>query len=155
MPNASKPSPIPLKWVHGNKALIETGHITFDRYCNCIGTGNICSDCQMGACIRPRTETECNGRTWKEGELRDFDLKPFRESLHIPPNVYRRVLEATETEGANLSVFYHYRGSKITVHGYILTKGYEENHKLLWKIPTGPTKKSAEIIDWCAKRVST
>lgn len=146
--------PTPLEWENPNKAKIETGHKAFDKFCNCLGTGNIYSDGQVGVCIRPKSETECNGRTFPEGALRDFDLKPFR-SLGLPHNVALQVLAATETEPANLSALFHYKGDRITMHGYVLTKNTEGNHKLLWKTATGPTKKSRDVVDWCAKRIST
>ena len=147
--------PIPLEWENPNKAKIETGHKAFDKFCNCLGTGNIYSDGQTGACIRPSTETECNGRTWKPGELRDFDLKPFRTSHKMPGWVEARILKDTEAEPANLSAIFHCKGDKTIVHGYILTKNASGNHKLLWKTTTGPTGKSQAVIDWVAKRIST
>lgn len=147
--------PIALEWENPNKAKIETGHKGFDKFCNCLGTGNIYSDGQAGACIRPKTETECNGRTFPEGALRDFDLAPFRKSLRMPGWVEQKILKDTETEPANLSALFHFRGDHLVVHGFILTKNAAGNHKLLWKTATGPTRKSQDVLDWCAKRIST
>jgi hypothetical protein len=149
------PKPIPVEYQNPNKIKVTTGHKTFDRFCNYLGTGNVVSDGQWGSFIRPETETECNGMVWKPGELRDFDLKPYRESLRMPAHIDRRVLAATETEDAILSAIFHYNGDKRIVHGYILTKNSSGNHKLLWAISTGRSYRSQHVLDWCAQRIST
>ena len=149
----NKSTPLKLKWKTPTKPEISTGHKAFDRFCNYLGTANVLSDGQFGACIRPRTGTECNGRSWPPGELRDFDLKPFRTKM--PPSLEKRVLEATETQGANLSMIFHYNKDRMIVHGFILSTGASEGHRLILSKCTGPTRKSQDVIDWVAKRIST
>lgn len=117
----STKKPIPLEWENPNKPRIETGHKAFDKFCNYLGTGNVFSDGQTGACIRPKNETECNGHTFPEGALRDFDLRAF-QNLQMPAWVKSQVLRDTETEPANLSAIFHCKGDKTVVHGYILTE---------------------------------
>ena len=50
-------------------------HLAADTY---VGRGSVISDLQYSDFIRPHNETDCNGRTNPRGQLRDFDLKPFR-----------------------------------------------------------------------------
>lgn len=61
----------------GTKMLVDTGWKTFDRQTNCITTGNAVCNTQMSTYIRPFSETECNGRVFRPGELMAFDLKPY------------------------------------------------------------------------------
>ena len=61
----------------GTKQLIDTGWKTFDRQTNCISTGNVIANTQLSLYIRPYRETECNGLSFKPGELLEADLKAF------------------------------------------------------------------------------
>lgn len=61
----------------GTKQLVDTGWKTFDRQTNYISTGNVIANTQLSSYIRPYRETECNGLTFKPGELLMSDLKAF------------------------------------------------------------------------------
>jgi len=144
-----------LGWIHGNKARIQTGHKTFDRYCTYLGTGNICGDGQLGGCIRPANEVECNGRLFEHGALRQFDLDPFRKAFPMSSQLLDKIRKATETEPAILYALYHYKGDRMTCHGFILTRGSSQNYRRIWTECTGPTHKSQQVIDWCKDYSST
>lgn len=62
---------------NGKRQIVDTGWKTFDRQTDCISTGNAVCNTQLSAYIRPWSETECNGYTFKPGELLEVDLKSF------------------------------------------------------------------------------
>jgi|GEM_PF-2968270 len=128
-------------WRDGNHMLFESGHKTFDRQVDCISTGNMIGDVQLSFYIRPKVETECNGFSFKPGHLRDFNLSMFKQ---LPVVVRQRVLSLTETNGVWLYEFRHWAGEQKIVHGYVITSS---DHQLLAKFITGPTSKSAQVID--------
>lgn len=49
--------------------------------------GNVVGDFQRSNYIRPATETECNGITRPEGDLRKFDLDSFKSFYTIPQSI--------------------------------------------------------------------
>lgn len=49
--------------------------------------GNVVGDLQRSNYIRPATETECNGMTKPEGDLRKFDLDTFKSFYTIPQSI--------------------------------------------------------------------
>jgi hypothetical protein len=127
---------------------IVTGHAGFDREAKSqyIGTGNVWADVQFSGFIRPRTETECNGQIYAEGQLRDFDLKPFREG-GLPRDIERAVLEATETRQVILYRFQHHDGDRRVIHGFVLTHDHTRQYERILSKAVGPTRKSECIID--------
>lgn len=82
----------------GTRQLIDTGWKTFDRQTNCISTGNVIANTQLSLYIRPYHETECNGYTFKPGELLEADLKSFR---YRPPD---DVMDILRDKGREKSV---------------------------------------------------
>lgn len=108
-------------WDNPNKMHIETGHKGFDKACKCLFTGNAYSDTQSSSFIRAKTNTECNERSFPEGELRNFDLECTNFD-RIPCNFRDKILEATDTEPAILYKIFHYKDGHQSVHGWILTK---------------------------------
>lgn len=142
-------------WSHPDKARIETGHKAFDKFCNYLGTGNVIGNGQFSNYIRPENETECNDRIFAAGELRDFDLKPFKNGYKLPDYLEKVVKAHTRTECAILYVLSHYVGKNQTIHGFLLTKGADQNHKLIMQQTTGPTHKSQDVLNWCRSFLST
>lgn len=66
----------PSKWSeNGMKQIINSGFKTFDKQTNCITTGNALCSTQHSGYIRPYCEVECDGFSFKEGELMEYDLK--------------------------------------------------------------------------------
>lgn len=59
------------------RMLVDTGWKTFDRQTNCISAGNVIANTQLSTYVRPYRETECNGLSFKPGELLEADLKAF------------------------------------------------------------------------------
>jgi hypothetical protein len=133
----------------GNRVRIDTGYALFDKNCEVLMTGNVCGNCQNSSYIRPFSETECNGFTYPPGHLRDFDLQSFKS---IPAFVLERVLEATKTEQA---ILYEFRVFKKTASApgdwavpicYILTRGHDRNHELIFAQPIVVGRSNAEKI---------
>jgi hypothetical protein len=142
----------------GNRVDIHTGHSTFDSQCDILTTGNVCANTQWSSYIRAYTETECNGFTNPPGHLRDFDLKPFR-AMNIPQHVLDKVLAETQDKSIILYQIRHWQyvkgGEKVrVVHGYILTHGANNGHKLIAKMYCGKTIKSYDVINICAEYIS-
>lgn len=139
-----------IKWRTPNKMEIATGHATFDRQTNIISDGNSIANTMIGWHIRSRSETECNGFTSPPGHLRDFDLAPFR-SRNMSRHVLKYVLSVTEKSPIWLYEFFHYNSNRRVTHGYVIVA---KNGMLMHKFVTGPTYKSWNIIEECAKYVS-
>ncbi len=130
-------------WRDRNHQLINTGHKTFDRQCDCIFTGNVFGHVQLSSFVRAKTEIHCNGCTNPEGHLRDYDLKHFE---NLPYWVKHRVERETETEPAILYCFRHWSKGKAFVHGYILTKTDKHNHRLIAILRTSSSHKSYTLL---------
>ena len=128
----------------GNKCIVDTGCKTFDRYIDSISTGNVWGRGQYSSYIRPRSETECNGRVNPPGCLQDFDLKPF-----IERGLPRRMLEYIKgcKEQVILYNYYHYRGGQRINHGFILTTGKYNQERHLMTCVTGITRKSHMVLE--------
>lgn len=128
----------------GNKCIVDTGCKTFDRYIDCISTGNVWGRGQFSSYIRPRSETECNGFTNAPGHLQNFDLKPFEE--RGMPHQVREYIEGCK-EQVILYNFYHYRDGKRINHGFIVTTGKYNQERHLKTFVTGPTYKSYLVTE--------
>ena len=142
-----------------NRVLIDTGHRTFDQKCEIVTTGNVCGDAQFSSYIRPYCETECNGHSSPVGHLRDFDLKHFT----LPSHVRETVMKETMKQQGVLYEFRHFvrdwkrgnsNGYRKVVHGYILTRGHNENYRFVKSWVTGPTNKSYGVIETVKEYVS-
>jgi len=79
----------------GTRQLVDTGWKAFDRQTNCISTGNVIANTQLSLYVRPYRETECNGYTFKPGDLLEADLKAFR---YRPPDDVMDILRDKERE---------------------------------------------------------
>ena len=140
-----------LTWIHGNKALIETGHKTFDRQCECLSTGNVMGTCQKSWFIRPRSELECNGRVNAPGHLQDFDLGSFK---NLPGHIGDYIKAQSKT--VILYELRHwvkkpYSERQKVVHAYIVT---DYDHKLLRVFNVNRSAKSYAIAEWCKDYIS-
>jgi hypothetical protein len=136
---------------------IHTGHATFDRQCDGISTGNVYGNVQKSAYIRAYTETECNGKEdFQPGALREYDFRTTWKDL--PSHIRSAVEKETMQETAILYEFRHWinvhGGRKKIVHGYILTRGQNKEHRLLRVFNTGDSYKSRMVLETCSKYIS-
>lgn len=138
------------EWLNLNRMKIETGHKTFDRQANCVGTGNRIANTQFSSHIRPRSCVECNGMQFPLGHLRDYDFN-WWTNPRLPLYVRKYVESVTKTKAVWLYQFHHWLKDKRIVHGYIVT---DHDDGLLRKFVTGPTYKSGLVIDEMAEYVS-
>ena len=131
--------------IDGDTMRIETGNKSFDRYCRWLSPGAVLSQGHMALWVRPRSATSCNGREHPVGHLFEFDMKPFK-SL---PSHYRGSL-AWMTEDVLLHEFYHYRGEKKVVHGWVVVN---KSGRVVgcWN-PSGRSK-SQMVLDYAAQCV--
>lgn len=61
---------------NGMRQIIDSPHKTFNNKTNLIDNrGNLITNTQTAYYIRAYNETECNGFTYKQGELQEFDMK--------------------------------------------------------------------------------
>lgn len=135
----------------GMKAIARSGHRTFDRQVDIVSRGNVCSNVQTSSYIRAYTETECNNRTWEPGELQAADLKPFIERLYMPKHVLKAVRDLAQTATVILYRFCHGSGDRRITHGWVITS---YSHDLVACFVTGPTSKSADVLDWCIQYIT-
>jgi len=136
---------------------MRTGHVTFDKKAGLENfmTGNVVSSIQFSNYIRGRETVECNGFTFKEGELRDFDLKHFKDL----PDAIRRVVKSF-TDGTDPVVLYqirHWTGDTKVVHGYVVTRpiGNGLKHEVIWQSVNGRTAKTEAVITEACKQLHT
>lgn len=61
----------------GDREHINTGCAFFDRQHQVLMTGNLMSNTVLGWHVRPYRQRECNGFTWRSGELRYKDVQAF------------------------------------------------------------------------------
>lgn len=112
----------------GTRQLINSGWKLFDNQTNLITTGNASTNTQLSSCIRPWTETECNGRTNPEGRLTNFDLHPFRK-YRIPPVIEKSVSDKGRKDPVILYMFYVWsKDQRVLPFCWVIT---DTNHKLL------------------------
>lgn len=117
----------------GTKMLIDTGWKKFDRQTNCITTGNAVCNTQISSFIRPYSDTECNGFTFKPGELLEADLKPFRKY-----NIPERILSSLDrTDREDDRILYMFFTTKL---------GSTKADPFLWVVTTpGPARR--KLVD--------
>lgn len=130
-------------WDNDDKMHIETGNKGFDKACKCLFKGNAITDTQSSNYVRPKSEVECNGMVFAEGDLRKFDL--HHGICNGMPQRYKdSILKSTETEPAILYKIFHYRGKTQIVHGWILTK---TNNDLIGYYCTDHRIKTSMVMD--------
>jgi hypothetical protein len=125
-----------------NRLEIDTGHRAFDRQCEYLGPGNVWGNVQFSNFVRPISETECNGFTFKTGELCESDLKCFQD---MPAAI------CTWIRALNRKVivyeFRHFVGPSWQrhkhVHGYVVT---DADHRLLRRFQIGRASRSAQVL---------
>jgi hypothetical protein len=123
-----------------NKVLEENGGL--------ITYGNVISDVCFGNYIRPTSQTECNGMTFKEGELWKADLKHFTKN-NIPHDVFLALKKHQDDSLVCLTKIRHYSGENEKVHGWIVTTGNNIVHSTT---PSNP--KSATIMDYAVSQIA-
>ena len=106
------------EYTNEGKLKLSTGFKTFDKQTNYLGTGNVCANTQFSWYIRPTYETECNGFSFKEGDLFKSDIKNFRLSSHIK----KMIQEFTDKNSGSIlySFTYRKRGEDVKI-GYLIT----------------------------------
>ena len=106
------------KWSKNRmKMIINSGFKEFDRQTNCISRGNAIGNTQYSNCIRPYTETECNGHTFPEGHLFNYDLQYF--------NISSAIRDMIKKMGKMVCLyeFFIYRKGEKHIIGWIITCG--------------------------------
>ena len=150
-------------WINGNKQLMESGHKTFDRQTNCIGTGNVIANTQYSGYIRAYYDlTNPVGQAREPGYLQDYDLEKFDR---LPGHIRQAVKQAAIHDSVILYEWHTWgpqyndstwRGrvrtgkQTRTIHGYTLTS---PGHHFIKTWTTGPTEKSYGIVAEATKYV--
>ena len=98
----------------GNKMIINSDFKEFNKQTNCISQGNVIANTMWGLYIRPWNETECNGLTFKEGELFQQDLKHF--------NITRAMREYIKSLNRKIVLYeiFIYRGQRKDIIGWLI-----------------------------------
>lgn len=81
----------------GMRMLLNTDYKTFNKQTNCISSGNVIANTEIGWHIRPKNEISCNGKDFELGELRNHDLSCLELNNFISAEQY--VKEITEKNG--------------------------------------------------------
>jgi hypothetical protein len=107
-----------------NKMDFESGHKTFDRQTNYLGTGNVLANTQHSSYIRSANDFDCPPlKDIKKGQLRDLDLKSFTyvTAVRLPYLVEKYIKEVTEDQPIILYQLRHFNNGEKKVDGYIIT----------------------------------
>ncbi len=105
----------------GTRQLIDSGFKEFDRQTNCISTGNCLFNTQVSSFIRPWSLRECNGYTFPEGQLMNYDLKQFHR-FAIPEWIERVIRNKDRTDNVILYMFHTTsRDGYVRPFGWVLT----------------------------------
>jgi len=134
------------EWATPNRMKFESEHKTFNRQVDCISSGNVIGDVQLSGCVRPRSETECNGFTYEKGHLQEYDLGWLVGDFPNYVKEFIRKLEYAEDHSVIAYEFRHWNGEKKVVHGYVVTTGGDDGHKVLGRW-YGEHWKSRSVID--------
>lgn len=141
------------QWLTPNRMKFDSQHKTFNRQVNCISHGNVFAATQTSSYVRAFNTLECNGRINAPGHLQEWDLtqgalKNFDDLVKswIRANVRDKDVVAYQ--------FYHYRGKRKIVHGYVITSGYNDGHKLIRTFYWRNTEKSRSVIDEAIKYIT-
>ncbi len=102
----------------GTRMIVDTGWKEFDRQTNCITTGNAVCNTQISSFIRPYSDTECNGFTFKPGELLEADLKPFQK-YDIPDRILGRLDGTDRKDDLILYMFFTTKRGSIKVDPFL------------------------------------
>lgn len=89
----------------GTKQIVHTGYNVFDRQTNCITAHNAICNTQISNSIRPYSEQECNGMTFKQGHLLDADLEWFKKRT-IPQSILNVLKDRERKESVILYMFF-------------------------------------------------
>lgn len=117
-----------IEWENPNKIKINTGHKTFDSQTNIISTGNIVANTLFGAYVREYTRISNGYEDKPLGYLQDWDLENhFNENI---PTCMRDHVSMVDRETKHiLYKVRHFNGDNEIIHGYILTKGYDDEYE--------------------------
>jgi hypothetical protein len=121
------------EWVTPNRMKFDSDCKTFNRQVDCISIGNVIGHVQLSGCVRPRNETECNGYDFPKRHLQEYDLCWLLKNFPNYVKEYIRKLDYAEDHPLIAYEFRHWRGKKKVVHGYVVTTGSDNGHKLLRK----------------------
>lgn len=105
----------------GNKMIINSDFKEFNKQTNCISQGNVIANTMWGLYIRPWNETECNGLTFKEGELFQQDLKHFNITRAM-----REYIKSLNREVVLYEIFIYRKGKQDTI-GWLI----EDNGRII------------------------
>lgn len=103
---------------NGNKMIINSKFKEFNKQTNCISSGNVIANTMWGLYIRPYKETECNGLTFKEGELFESDLKHFSISRAM-----KEYIKSLNRQVILYEIFIYRNGEKDIIGWLIEDKG--------------------------------
>jgi hypothetical protein len=139
-----------IKYDCRDKAIFESGFKTFDNQTNYIGTGNVIANTQLSFYIRSFNKTDNgNGIKCKEGELQEYDLKPF-----ISRGLHGYMLEVVRKNSKEQPVilyeFGHYSKASYIIDGYVLT---DANYNHIYTLYLGATSKSALAVNEAKKYI--
>ena len=105
----------------GNKMIINSDFKEFNKQTNLITSGNVIANTMWGLYIRPYNETECNGLTFKEGQLFESDLKHFNISRTM-----KEYIKSLNKMVALYEIFIYWNGEKDII-GWLI----EDNGRII------------------------
>ena len=132
--------------IDGNTMRIETGNKSFDRYCKWLSPCAVISQGHVALWVRPMSATFCNGREFPAGDLHRFDVRQFRD---LDRECKWRL--ANLNQDVLVHEFYHYRGEKKVVHGWVVV---DKSDKVVARWNPSGRSKSQMVLDYAAMCVA-
>lgn len=110
----------------GTRQIVSSGWKEFDRQTNCISTGNVYASTQFSSFVRPYAKTDCNGFKRAEGELLNYDIKPFSK-YGIPERIKDVIEDKERKDSVILYMFFTRNREKAIEPFYWLVTGRDHN----------------------------
>ena len=145
-----------------DKMIIDTPLKVFNEQTNIITTGNIVAPTMIGRRVRAFNDLSTYAEhNYTPGYLQEFDSDVFVELLQ--DRYYqasaRNLRKLLHIHGADRSLyvymFFHFGGTHVrkrVIHGIIATDA--TTHLEVFRIHLGPSYKSMDVLDVCAKYVT-
>lgn len=138
-----------VEWENPNKMKFDSSFKVFNKQTDLITTGNVYSNTQTSAYIRPYNEViNPVGEKREKGFLQDWDLNNF---TNLPYNVREDIKNKAKEKSVILYEFKHYNKDRKVVDGYVLTDNHYKHLKTYY---TNPNFKSQDAVNEASKYIS-
>lgn len=134
----------------GNRMLLSTGCKKFDKQTSALMSGQQIGDTITSFFVRPHSELECNGHTFRPGQLRQSDIDRLGRDLCYSAKAW---LERNAEAHVLVHCLFHWkRRTKYVLEGKVLDGAVvvDYDHNLVQIFYGNSHYKSGQVVDVCA-----